>query len=82
MASIRDKSSPLTTNPDLLRNIDKIPEITTEEVLRAAGKISENKTPGLEGILNTALSVTVKTAPDWVAQIFKPCFKEGIFPKN
>lgn len=74
MASIRDRM--------ICCDIHKIAELTTEEVLGAARKITENETPGLDGIPNKALFVTTKKVPGRLSQIFKSCFNEGGLPEK
>lgn len=60
---------------------DEIREVTIEEVLGVARKISENKAPDLYGIPNKSVLVAVKTIPDRFTEIFTLCTME-VFPRK
>lgn len=68
--------------PTVQVNPGEIPEVTTEEVLDVAKKITENKTQGLDDIPNKALLVTITTVPNWLAQMFPTSSTKGLSRKS
>lgn len=62
-------------------NHDEQPILTHKEVILAAERFENNKTPGLDGIPNRVLKIALRhnTAP--FTDLYTKCLLEGIFPK-
>ncbi|CAD7077663.1 unnamed protein product [Hermetia illucens] len=71
-----------TSLPAVQLNPDEVPIVENEEVLDAAKRLIEKKTPGPDGIPNIALKVAARTAPGIFAQVFTACLREGEFPEQ
>lgn len=56
------------------------PPATERELWEICGRVGDNRTLGLEGILNRALKLVVKSKPDILANPFEACPNERIFP--
>ncbi|CAD7085939.1 unnamed protein product [Hermetia illucens] len=71
-----------TSLPAVHLNPDEVPIVVNEEVLDAAKRLTEKKTPGPDGVPNIALKVAARTAPGMFAQVFTACLREGEFPEQ
>lgn len=63
-------------------NPDKVPIVVDEKILAAAGKLLENKTPGLDDIPNIVLNVAARIAPDIFDLVFTSFLRDGGFPEQ
>ena len=61
---------------DMAEETCPIPAVTVEEVVAAANRFGDKKSPGLDGIPNVALKTAIRTRPN----MFASCLNEGIFP--
>ncbi|XP_050338322.1 uncharacterized protein LOC126764713 [Bactrocera neohumeralis] len=57
------------------------PEITEQEVVQAAERFENSKTPGLDGIPNRALKIAISYHPQPFSDLYSRCLREGVFPK-
>lgn len=75
---------PTTTYPENPTAIDleDIPSITEEELLKACSRIGDNKAPGPDGIPNVALKAAVRLRLDVFLKTYNACLHEGVFPRQ
>ena len=60
---------------------DAINPVTENEVIQASERFSNAKAPGLDGIPNRALKMTIKLCVRPFTQVYKKFFDAGIFPR-
>ncbi|XP_017477016.1 PREDICTED: putative 115 kDa protein in type-1 retrotransposable element R1DM [Rhagoletis zephyria] len=58
----------------------EFPMVSTEEVLLAAKRFKDKKSPGPDAIPNRVLKLAVAANPKVFVDSFNECFKEGVFP--
>ncbi|XP_062141906.1 uncharacterized protein LOC133849886 [Drosophila sulfurigaster albostrigata] len=58
----------------------EVPEVTLEEVLLAAARIKESKSPGPDAIPNRALKMAIRLHPQCFTEVFGQCMRQGVFP--
>lgn len=61
-------------------DVRDIPAVSSEEVLMMLRKVSDNKSPGLDGIPNVAMKTAIRADPDTFARMYTACLNEGVFP--
>lgn len=60
---------------------ESAPNITLEELSRAAKSMKNNTSPGIDGITNEALKRIVSRQPEILLQLYNQCLEEGHFPR-
>jgi len=60
---------------------ENAPNITEEELTRAAKSMKNNISPGIDGIINEALKAIVHHQPEVLLQLYNKCLEEGHFPR-
>jgi hypothetical protein len=55
--------------------------MTTEEMARTIGRLSNNTALGLDGILNEALKTCEPLIVLWLADVARACFAIGYYPR-
>lgn len=65
-----------------ITDLEHIPRVNMEELLKACTKIGNNKAPGLDGIPNIALKAAIQKRPDIFVDTYNSCLTEGTFPKQ
>lgn len=61
---------------------EEIPEITEEEIVKAAKNLKPNKAPGLDGIIPEIIKKIAEARPDRLRALFNGIIERGKIPKD